>query len=109
MLYPGQTSENPEWVEMDFSGNLIGRWKLGGRSGQSNGFAFTADARLFAPSYDPETKKYQLMSFDRKSSSWQPVDGGVKGLLLGADGNNLVFQMSERNANGVRTVRVAVK
>jgi hypothetical protein len=108
MLYPGQTSENPEWVEMDFSGNLIGRWKLG-RTGQNGGFAFTADARLFARSYNAETKKDQLLSFDRNSSSWQAVDGGVKGLLLGADRNDLVFQMSERNANGVRTVRVAVK
>jgi hypothetical protein len=108
MLYPGQTSAYPEWVELDFSGNLIGRWKIG-RTGQFNGFAFTADARLIVLSYDPETKKYQLMSFDRKSSSWQAVDGGIKGLLLGADGNDLVFQMSDRNANGVRTVRVALK
>jgi len=109
MLYPGQNSASPEWVELDVSGNLIGRWKLG-PSGQLNGgFAFTADARLFARPYNPETKKNELMSFDRKSSSWRAAEGGVNGLLLGADGNDLVFQMSDRNANGVRTVRVALK
>ncbi len=109
MLYPGQNSGSPEWVEMDLSGNLIGRWKVGPSAQLNGGFAFTNDARLFARPYNPETKKNELMSFDRKSSSWQPVDGGLNGLLVGADGNNIVFEMYDRNANGVRTVRVAVK
>ena len=35
MVYPGQIANNPEWIELDLEGNLMGHWKLGPR--------FTAD------------------------------------------------------------------
>ena len=91
LAYPGHEGYQPEWVELDLAGNLIGRWNLGPRL--YGGRAYTADGRLYARKLD-EKKRARLFLFDRTSSSWIPVDDDLTvapGLLLGADGNDLVF------------------
>jgi hypothetical protein len=106
LLHPGMVSNEPEWVELDLNGKLMGRWKLGPSStgdpdahreiyslGQ---LAFTADARLFAQPHDAASKKYQMKIFDRSTSSWQSTNAvaipPARAYLVGADGNKLAFE-----------------
>lgn len=124
MTYPGDVSNNPEWIELDSNGKLMGRWKLGPRStvdpdthhimSSLGGFAFTLDGRLFAQlkkCVEPLQCSYQVMLLDRGSSTWKSVDGGAVDpfrYLMAANGNSLVFV--DRNpayaGGGVRMVWV---
>jgi hypothetical protein len=108
MTYPGQTSINPEWIELDLDGKLMGRWNLGPRSKADpdthrmvyslEGFAFTSDGRLFAETVTCAAQyqcSYQLVSFDRNTSAWRTEGGSPVDrfhYLMGADGNDLIFQ-----------------
>lgn len=113
LTHPGMVSNQPEWVELDLEGKLIGRWKVGpqfvvdpitNKQVYSLGrLAFTSDARLFAQPYDAECKKYKVLIFDRATSSWQPSDAAgsqsANSNLVGADGNNLAFQRRNDSVN----------
>jgi hypothetical protein len=106
VTHPGNTPTNPEWVELDFNGNLTGRWKLGpSMTGDSETrrmtysigqFSFTADGRLFAATESCPVEfqcTEQVVVFDKKTSAWQPAGSGLvdrSRVLFGADGNELV-------------------
>jgi hypothetical protein len=105
MLYPGQTSQFPEWVELDLQGNLIGRWKIGEWNG--GGYGYTEDGQLYSYPYNRDLKRGELKAFDRATSSWKPVESGPQptGFLLGAEGNSLVFRVRHTgNIDGVHTL-----
>jgi hypothetical protein len=94
-VHPGNVAGNPEWIELDLNGNLIGRWPLGRDTG--GGTAFTRDARLYTLFARPTGKalRWRLAVFDRATSSWRETEdvseAAEQGFLLGADGDNLVF------------------
>jgi hypothetical protein len=106
MVYPGEGSNNPEWIELDLEGNLMGRWKLGPQftgdpvthnvTYSLGGVAFTSDGRLFAETETCPALYHcsdQLVLLDRDSSTWKAVSDNPLDrfhLLLAADGNDLV-------------------
>ncbi len=119
MVYPGEVSNNPEWIELDLEGNLTGRWRLGPRWAADSvthhmtyslgGFAFTSDGRLFAVTTTCPSLyhcAYQLALLDRDSSTWKaaatnPIDPLHQ--LLAADGDDLVlWDRSPSNTAGVK-------
>jgi hypothetical protein len=109
MLYPGDISNNPEWVELDLEGTLVGRWPLGPQSTadpvthnmtyQLAGVSFTADGRLFAQQeHCPQLHhcSYQVAMLDRATATWRPAPSAAAlpkhSYLIGAEGANLVFE-----------------
>ena len=95
LAHPSDAGHDPEWIELDLEGKLIGRWKLGRRL--DGGLAYTSDARLFTRWWDRKSRKPLLWRLDKEASAWVgvedplPEDEFRAGLLLGADGNDLVF------------------
>jgi hypothetical protein len=83
----GKDSTNPEWVELDFHGNLLGRWPLGMLHPR---VAFTRDGHVYAQETVGASAR-KIYVLDRGSSSFQQVSWTVPGRLYGAAGNELVF------------------
>lgn len=82
----------PEWIELDLRGNLIGRWKLPTRL--RGGLGFTASGGLYVRL--PEARWAVL---DRNTATWKALDvdfppGERPGILLGAEGDDLVFSVA---------------
>jgi hypothetical protein len=117
MTSPG-SANNPEWVELDLDGKLQGRWKLGPKHVADpvthnllhdiEGFAFTADGRLFANEMSclaPHQCSETLVLLDRNTSTWKAVDDNPINHfrnLIGADGNEVVlWDRSQANSSGV--------
>lgn len=107
MAYPGMVSDTPTWVELDLQGKEIGRWKLGASNQGNGGWGYTSDGRLFAWPYNTESKKRALVVFDKASSTWQAVSGGLNTQIMGADGSDLVFL--GKTGNGVQLVWASVQ
>jgi hypothetical protein len=92
MTTPGKTSGDPVFIELDLQGNEIGRWKV--KPERTVSWAYTADGRLFAANYVPGEPK-KLWVFDKTSESWRAMASSAgSAVLLGADGNNLVYDAS---------------
>lgn len=96
-----------EWIELDNSGNLVGRWKppapWGATGGEVEAVAFTDSGSVYAHWFIGSRRVLCLL--DRSAGVWEPIEGtdyqlggalplGV--LLLGNDGNQLVFQGTGR-------------
>ena len=82
-------------MELDLDGKEIGRWTLGAeRDGPGDQMAFTEDGRLFV------RWREQLLELDRKNAAWKPASVQHRALLLGAEGNQLVYA----EGNGLRFV-----
>jgi hypothetical protein len=118
VMYPGEVSNFPEWVELGLDGTLIGRWSLGPDSTSDpvthvatrvrTYLAFTADGHLLSMNSDDRVaNSHQIGIFDRSTSSWQGADPMLKvppgSYLVGADGNDLAF---ERKSDVVSIIRV---
>jgi hypothetical protein len=89
VAFSGETGNKQEWVEVDFNGKVLGRWRIDG-----NQFACvtpTSDGNVYATERDPKTQKDIVVRLDRATSTWQPVATGAKGQLYGADGDRLIF------------------
>jgi len=84
-----------EWIETDLKGKEIGRWDF--KAGRSL-LAFTESGALYGQEHD-------VAIFDRSSHSWRPVAEMPNGILLGADGNSLVFYL--KDGSTVRWVPVS--
>ncbi len=80
---PGTSNPYVEWVELDFSGQLVGR---PGRHRYMWPWMVTPDGILYA-----REEPGKLMTFDRAANAWKPATGAVP---VGADGNDLVFQVN---------------
>lgn len=99
----GPTSKDKEWFEFDLHGDLIGRWSveeeylIGGVARW--GVALTASGQAYARS--PQ----RTSNFDLGTASWKTVNlGSNLDRLLSADGEELVFLLSEQGRNRLRWV-----
>ena len=81
------------WVETDLNGRETGRWKVA-PEGRPHAFTQNGDAWRIH-----ETR---LERFDRATGVWRVVEFNPPvGNLLGADGNNLVFELPDRTLRWV--------
>jgi hypothetical protein len=79
---------NQVWIELGLDGHLIGKWALG--RDLMGGFAFTSDARLCRQTRGKPMPGIECL--DRDTSVWKNAgDAPVSGILLGAQGDELVF------------------
>ena len=90
----GDSGEKTEWVELNLDGNLIGRWRLDAFSWDLR-VALTRDGHVFIQhvNADPQSHAvtWSLLTLDRTSSTWQPVQSAPAGNLVSADGDALIF------------------
>jgi hypothetical protein len=75
------------WVEADLTGREIGRWAM---PEASRPVAMTESGSVYAAGHE-------LTVLDRSSGSWKAVPAPSAGLLLGAEGDTLVFQVRGTN------------
>jgi hypothetical protein len=88
----GQTSSENVWIELGLDGHLIGKWNMG--RDLHGGLAFTSDARLCRQT--PGKTVPGIECFDRRTGVWKNAgDAPVSGVLLGAQGDELVFSRDE--------------
>lgn len=71
-LISGHVSNQQEWVEIDLSGNLKGRWKLD-RSNESPGVAFTNDDQAYVARFDRSAKTRSLYRLNHATGVWEIV------------------------------------
>jgi len=90
LLVSGMDSDKTEWVELDLSGNLTGRWRLDQFVNDLR-VAFTADDHIFVSYRDSDGRNPHLSTLDRETSTWQQVPSVPAGYLAGADGDQLIF------------------
>ena len=79
------------WIEVNLKGKLLGRWEVGAEWLPR---AFTQSGALYTQNGDA------VLVFDRSTKAWRRVAGSHVGVLLGADGDSLVFE-----ARGTSTLR----
>ena len=89
LVYSGNVGNRREWVELDLSGNLTGRWRLDQVDGTSS-VALTSDNQAYLHHYDQTTKTRQTLKLNRATSVWERVRG-PNAVVYGADGDLLVF------------------
>jgi|SRR5579862_2854546 len=80
----GSTSEQREWVEMDFIGKPLGRWRVD----PAYRIVATGDGHVYAQT---NTENSNLFLLDRPSATFKSVEWKPIGILFGADGDELVF------------------
>ncbi len=90
-LEPCQSRRPMQWIEADLKGKVLGRWEVGAEWLPR---AFTQSGALYTQNGDA------VLVFDRATKAWRRVAGSPGGDLLGADGDNLVFE-----AKGTSTLR----
>ena len=86
----GRDSTQREWIELDLSGNVVGRWRLD-RSYQFPGVVFTADNQAYVHRWNADTKSRQVLRLNRDKSQWEVVKSLPNAALYGSDGDKLVF------------------
>jgi hypothetical protein len=91
LVASGKAGDQREWVELDLSGKLLGRWRMDHLFTVNLGF--TASGDLYGCAPHERGQPTHLTEFDRATSSWKPVPGYVRPdwLLMGADGDRLVL------------------
>jgi hypothetical protein len=88
LLSSGKDTTSREWVELDLRGNMLGRWRIDAPKGAVYGLGFTNSAQLYSLIPDP----LRLAAFDRTTGTWKTLDQNPPtGMILGADGDNLIF------------------
>ena len=97
----GDTSQKTEWVELDLTGKLTGRWRLD-QFTEDTRVAFTTDGHVFVQNFDRKANMNRLYKLDRDSSVWQLVETSPSGSLASADGDALVFSNLSRGPIHVR-------
>jgi len=85
----GRVSNQREWVELDLTGKMMGRWKMD-ETDQFPGVAFTSDDQAYVHRYNRKTNTIQTFKLNRAMASWDLVDAPDLE-LYGADGDKLVF------------------
>jgi hypothetical protein len=85
----GNTSSQREWVELDLTGIVQGRWKLD-PANKFPGVVFTNDDQAYVHRYNREAKVWQVFRLNRATSTWDQVSTPNEA-LYGADGDKLVF------------------
>ncbi len=85
----GTVGNQREWVELDLTGKIIGRWKLDVWD-ESPGVALTSDDQAYVHRYNREAKSVQTFRLNRATSAWDLVNVPAA-QLYGAEGDKLVF------------------
>jgi len=79
------------WIEVSFSGVLLGKYDLG--TGQQLSYrpvAMTAAGTLYAAIYNEKGfEGYAVL--DRPSDAWRTIAASPEGKIIGSDGKNVVF------------------
>jgi hypothetical protein len=93
-VYSGMSGNKTEWVELSLDGQLTGRWRLDSYSNELR-VALTSDGHVFIQyaNVNPSGHgiAYELLTLDRSSSTWRPVQTAPEGELVSADGDELIF------------------
>ena len=83
------------WVELNFSGDLVGQWVYtGSRNDSVFPSAFDSTGLLYGVHWI-DGKRAGISAFDKSTSTWKPVSTLPNGFLLGADGTRLVYQKGD--------------
>ena len=88
LAYSGKTGANAEWVELDLNGNLLGRYRTDDVLHRVTFAAFTADDHVYLAG----PKLGEVYTLDHASHTWKLIPQQVAGMLMGADGNSLVYR-----------------
>jgi hypothetical protein len=88
ILKPWQSTRPLEWIEVDLKGKVLGHWGVGAEWLPR---AFTRSGALYTQSGN------EVLMLDRSTKAWRQVAGTPAGSLLGADGDDLVFEVSDTN------------
>ncbi len=92
LTYPGMVGNNPTWVELDLNGKEIGRWAIDpGQARHVRARALTLQGVLYGTEWEKAAKQNRVLVFDHATSSWKATNAEVPGLLMGADGDQLVY------------------
>ena len=83
LLDPATRNRKPQWLEMDLSGKVTGRWD------QTEYIAFTMTSSGSILGVDGPATGFAV--FDRKTKKWNAVPIPSRGRLVGADGDRVVF------------------
>ena len=83
-----------EWVELDLSGDLIGRWRQDRDADFVRGVFLTDDDEAYVGLTNPKDESYTVWKLDRATRNWDKItlpDTKQFGWLYGVDGDQLVF------------------
>jgi hypothetical protein len=93
LIHESHAGQTPELLEWDLDGKIIARTPIPG--GTMCGRAYTQAGKLYAKFLDKDSKTFGLYVFDTATRQWNPTGQrsyqGEQGILLGADGNDLVY------------------
>ena len=90
LAYSGQTGASDEWIELDWNGNLLGRYRVDA----AEFTAFTADDHVYLTG--PRGPKVRsVFTLDHASQTWKVTPQQAPGTLMGADGNTLVYSVGK--------------
>lgn len=82
------------WIEVGFSGVLLGRYDLKTSDGLSLfPLAMTTAGNVYAMIFKFHSARFAVL--DRSKGIWQKVTGDPSGVLIGSDGDNLVFSKTD--------------
>ena len=85
-LHPGART----WIEVSFSGALLGKYELKTTDGLSlMSVAMTASGNAYAKIFKSPSARFAVL--DRSKGVWLEVVGDPGGVLIGSEGDNLVF------------------
>jgi hypothetical protein len=91
-VFSGTNGNQREWVELDLTGNVKGRWRLE-EGAEALRVAFTSDDQAYVRRTNYEAQTTQVVRLNRTTSTWDVVKT-ADSLLYGADGDKLVFLTS---------------
>jgi hypothetical protein len=98
MYLPGGGNRQRVWVETDLNGKELGRWLM--NSG-GHPAAMTHSGAVYARGVSG------LLILDRAAGQWSPVSLPSDGILIGAEGESLVF--ADRTGSCVRWVALSTQ
>ncbi len=93
-LHPGSRT----WIEVSFSGVFLGKYDLKTTDGLSLfPVAMTASGNAYAMIFKSHSARFAVL--DRSKGAWQKLVGDPGGVIIGSEGDNLVFLKTD----GART------
>jgi hypothetical protein len=92
-----------QWLEIDLDGKLLGRWDFSGPDLKVR--AFTSSAAVYGQ-LPRVGDKPALVLLDKATGKWNPTGATPNGVLLAADGEDLVFRMTDSPGNLLVWVRM---
>jgi hypothetical protein len=93
IIHESFSGQTPELLEWDLDGKVISQAPIPG--GSMCGRAYTHSGKLYAKFLDTDSKTFGLYVLDTATRQWTPTGQrtyvGEQGILLGADGDDLVY------------------